>query len=201
MRMVLLRHAESEANANGVLQGHIDSPLTDHGRNQARLLAQKLKKAGDSFDSIFSSDLSRASDTAKIVGEALDINSIELTPLLREMDLGILAGKKRKNLNLEEKILLESAWKDHSNRIPNGESINEFISRLKRFINIIELLDPQPISLLVVTHGGSIYHILKSILNVYPAKSEWFGNCKINEIIGSSGNWKIITFNGEIVEF
>jgi broad specificity phosphatase PhoE len=159
-----------------------------------------LKKAGDSFDSIFSSDLSRASDTAKIIGETLDINSIELTPLLREMDLGVLAGKKRKNLDLREKKLLENTWKDYSNRLPNGESINEFISRLKRFFNLIEFLDPQPISLLVVTHGGSIYHILKSILNIYPAKSEWFGNCKINEIIRSSGNWKIITFNGEIVE-
>lgn len=199
MRMVLVRHGQSEANAIGMLQGWMDSPLTEKGRNQARRLGQVMKNAGDYFDYIYSSDLSRASETAKIIGEILDNPSIKLTHLLREMDLGIFTGKIRNELDSEEEFLLENAWQDYSKRIPNGESINEFISRLKKLLKLIESLNPQPRSLLIVTHGGSLYHILKSILKVFPVTTEWLENCRINEIVKTSTKWRMVTFNGKKV--
>src|SRR3712207_9239829 len=63
--LVLIRHGQSTANATGVWQGQLDFPLSEEGRRQARLTGRAL--AGESFDGIYSSPLSRAFETAEII--------------------------------------------------------------------------------------------------------------------------------------
>lgn len=92
MRIVLTRHGQSEDK--GVLQGHMDSPLTNQGRHQARELVQRMFSSGNGiFNCICSSDLSRSAETAKIIAEILEISNIILTPLLRELDLGVFVRR------------------------------------------------------------------------------------------------------------
>jgi len=62
-----VRHGESESNCDGVLAGHLDYPLTDNGIRQAIDAAKSIKESGVKFDSMLSSPLSRAYDTAKII--------------------------------------------------------------------------------------------------------------------------------------
>ena len=69
--LLLVRHGETDWNADGLLQGHTDRPLSDYGRGQARQLAEDLE--GEGLDAIYSSDLSRARETAEIVGERLGL--------------------------------------------------------------------------------------------------------------------------------
>ena len=77
MRMILVRHGQSEANAKRVLQGHMDSPLSNQGRLQARNLAQRMITLGcTTFDLMYSSDLSRAAETAQIISQTLKIDKI-----------------------------------------------------------------------------------------------------------------------------
>jgi broad specificity phosphatase PhoE len=87
--LLLVRHGETDWNAEGRLQGHTDRPLSDLGRRQARQLAGEL--ASEELDAIYSSDLARARETAEIVGERLGL-PVVLDPDLREKDWGTWEG-------------------------------------------------------------------------------------------------------------
>jgi probable phosphoglycerate mutase len=197
--MVLIRHGQSEANARRILQGHMDSPLTEEGRFQARNIAQRIRIAGCSFDYIYSSDLSRAAETTKIIVKVIKAERILYTPLLREFDLGILVGKFVDKMIPQDQELLDKIWSNPSQRIPNGESLDLFVARLRTFLHLIENTNPPPSSVLVVSHGGVIYNLLKNLIQELPEMDEWFKNCKINEIMRPtrSKTWKLIVLNGK----
>ena len=82
-RLLLVRHGETDWNADGRLQGQTDRPLSDFGRKQARGLADEL--AAEGFEAIYSSDLARARETAEIIGARLGL-PVELDSDLREKD-------------------------------------------------------------------------------------------------------------------
>jgi len=72
--LLLVRHGETDWNAEGRLQGHTDRPLNDYGRRQAKELADRL--AGEGADAIYTSDLVRAKATAEIIGDRLGLTII-----------------------------------------------------------------------------------------------------------------------------
>src|SRR5712691_6348769 len=90
--LLLVRHGETDWNAEHRWQGHADVPLNARGRKQAKALAEELAPQG--VDAIYTSDLSRARDTAAIVGERLGV-PVVLDPDLREIDVGSREGADR----------------------------------------------------------------------------------------------------------
>lgn len=88
----IVRHGESRANLENIVQGHFDSRLTERGAEQARLTAEEL--GGVNFDSIYSSDLSRSLETAEILKSGRDVR-IYTNPLLRERAFGSFEGMDR----------------------------------------------------------------------------------------------------------
>ena len=91
IQITLMRHGRSLADDEMVHEGRYDSPLTDVGRAQVRSRAEEWKRSGVTFDLIFASTLVRASESAQIVGETLDV-PIEHDPDWMELDNGPLAG-------------------------------------------------------------------------------------------------------------
>src|SRR5690606_38709702 len=85
----LIRHGESTGNAEGRLQGQADFPLSERGRRQALALALRLR--GLDFAALYASDLSRALDTACVIGEAVGLPVVS-DPRLREIDIGSWSG-------------------------------------------------------------------------------------------------------------
>ena len=67
LRIYLARHGQDEDNAAGILNGHRDQPLTSTGMKQASTVAEKIRRAGLTFDAIYSSPLQRAYKTAQII--------------------------------------------------------------------------------------------------------------------------------------
>ena len=67
LKIYLARHGQDEDNAAGILNGHRDQPLTTIGTNQASVVAEKIRRAGLTFDAIYSSPLQRAHKTAQII--------------------------------------------------------------------------------------------------------------------------------------
>ena len=139
--LLLVRHGETDWNAERRWQGHADVPLNERGREQARALAERL--AGESIDAIYSSDLSRARDTADIVGARLDV-PVAVDPDLREIDVGAVEG-----LTAEESEAFDG-WQ--------GEPHEAHSQRVLAAINRIAARHPAE-RILVVTHGGSMRRV------------------------------------------
>ena len=139
--LLLVRHGETDWNAEGRLQGHTDRPLSDYGRRQARRLAEELD--GEEVEAIYSSDLARARETAEIVGEQLGL-PIALDPDLREKDWGTWEG-----LNAVERDRVEFV----------GESTEAHQERMLRALRRIAERYPGDGRVLVVTHGGSMRRV------------------------------------------
>jgi broad specificity phosphatase PhoE len=138
--LLLVRHGETDWNAAGRLQGHTDTPLNELGRRQALALADEL--AGDGIEAVYSSDLARASETARIVAERLGL-PVVLDPDLREKDWGTwegLTGAERERVELV------------------GETTEAHRERTLRALRSIAARHPDG-RVLVVTHGGSMRRV------------------------------------------
>jgi probable phosphoglycerate mutase len=160
--LLLVRHAETEWNREGRWQGHADPPLNEAGRAQAHALARSL--AGESVDAIYSSDLRRASETADILGAALDL-PVTTDPDLREIDVGSWSGLTRE----------EVAERFPGRETHDGESRDELEARVVAAVRRIAQRHPDR-HVLIVTHGGSI-RSLQRHLDGEPARV--LANCEV----------------------
>jgi broad specificity phosphatase PhoE len=140
-RLLLVRHGETDWNADGRLQGQTDRPLSEFGRQQARRLADEL--AAEDLEAIYSSDLARARETAEIVGARVGL-PVMLDRGLREKDWGTWEG-----LTAVERARVEFA----------GESTEAHQERILRALQRISERHPGDGSVLVVTHGGSMRRV------------------------------------------
>jgi broad specificity phosphatase PhoE len=144
--LLLVRHGETDWNADGRLQGQTDRPLSDFGRRQARQLADQL--VDEQLEAIYSSDLSRAHETAEIVGARLGLEVV-LDPDLREKDWGTWEG-------------LTAAERDRVEFV--GESTEAHQERILRALRRISERHPGDGRVLVVTHGGSMRRVQTAAL-------------------------------------
>jgi broad specificity phosphatase PhoE len=162
--LLLVRHGETDWNADGRLQGHTDRPLSDYGRRQAQRLAEELE--GEQLEAIYSSDLSRARETAEIVGERLAL-PVELDPDLREKDWGNWEG-----LNAVERDRVEFV----------GESTEAHQERMLGALRRIAERHPGDRRVLVFTHGGSIRRVqaaaMGMALPVVENCGRWLCSCE-----------------------
>jgi len=155
--IVLARHGETDDNREPIrVQGFRDTPLNDNGRAQAARLAERV--AGQGFRSLWSSDLSRARETAEIVGRRIDLTP-SLDARLREANRGRWEGSLFIDIEREDPDGY-AAWRRAGDefRFPGGESLLEQQQRVAAALDEIEQHGELPA--LVVCHGGSIRVIL-----------------------------------------
>ena len=93
LKIYIARHGQNEDNAEGILNGHRDRPLTEIGVSQAKELAQHIKDTPLIFDKVYSSPLLRAYTTGEIVTDTLNIEKPIKLDLLIERDFGSMTGK------------------------------------------------------------------------------------------------------------
>ena len=139
--LLFVRHGETDWNAQRRWQGHADVPLNDRGREQARALAESL--ADERIDVIYTSDLSRARDTAEAVAARLGVDVV-LDADLREIDVGPIEG-----LTADEAAAYEG-W--------HGEPKESHAERVLAAVGRIAERHPEG-RILVVTHGGSMRRV------------------------------------------
>lgn len=160
MRMLLVRHGQSEWNAGRVLQGQADVPLSDLGRAQAATLAPVV--AGLAPDRAVTSDLVRASETAAILGYP----KARPTPALREIDVGVWQGRSIPELVAEDAERY-AGWRAGSHRPDGGEDWSAFVARVAGAIRS-ECASVGRGTLLVVCHGGVIRAALEAFIGLRP---------------------------------
>lgn len=162
-KIIIVRHGETDYNKEHRMQGWIDVPLNKIGRNQARAAAAKLVDI--KINTVYSSDLERAHETARIIAKSIK-KAISTTKALRERDMGIFSGwawdSERdpiKDLLWEEFELARDNEDLHWNK-HNGESLHEMSSRVSMFMDSLHTTHKNQ-TILIVTHGGTINRILE----------------------------------------
>lgn len=191
----IVRHGQTDANVQGVLQGHIDTPLGETGRAQARAAAERLKH--EKFDLFYSSDLSRAFETARIIGEAIRMEPVPLREL-REWRLGELEGRPHAELRVQYPDVIRSFHYDRADDIPvpGGESRDEFFSRITTCIG--RLRDEHPgARILIVSHGGALRAIYRQISGLIGEGRlvPQMTNAGISRFRSHDGFWQMLTWN------
>jgi broad specificity phosphatase PhoE len=159
--VLLARHGQTDDNLEPLrFQGFRDTTLNDTGREQARELASQVAARPDPIKSLWSSDLSRARETAEIVGARIGLEA-RLDPRLREANRGRWEGytfdeiKRSEPEDFAAWMRGGAAW-----RFPGGESLQEQQDRVLAALSDIEAAGELPA--LAVCHGGSIRVVLCS---------------------------------------
>jgi 2,3-bisphosphoglycerate-dependent phosphoglycerate mutase len=167
--LTFLRHGESVGNMENRFQGHADFPLTEKGRLQARLLAERWKAEARTFDRVVSSPLLRARQTAEIVCATLDM-PLEFDPDWMEINNGLLAG-------LDDEQAAQMAPRPdfmtpYTRFGKTGESRWEVYLRAGRAIQ--RILDQPAGTYLVAAHGGVLNMAMYAILGI-PVQADFSG--------------------------
>ncbi len=161
--LYITRHGMTKWNEEGRLQGHGDSALTLQGQKDAKALSKVMKDYP--IDTIYSSPLSRAYDTACLIFPNRKIIKDER---LKEMGFGDYEGRYISEL-IELKDY-DDLWNhpENFNRIHNGESYEEVIMRLQSFLDELRSLKEE--HHIFITIHGMLYVVLMSIIKNIPKK-------------------------------
>jgi broad specificity phosphatase PhoE len=160
----LVRHGQTDWNIAGRYQGQADIPLNEAGIQQANQAATKL--VGKTFSALYSSDLSRAYRTAKIISISVGL-PVRIDQRLREINQGAWEGLNYKQVVARFSPKEELSIEDITNeRAPGGESIYQVAERMKLAADDIAAQHNGD-AVLVVSHGLAIATLI-CLANQYP---------------------------------
>ncbi|MGE5300940.1 MAG: histidine phosphatase family protein [Acidobacteriota bacterium] len=157
MKLFIVRHGETVENAARIVMGQREGQLSARGRQQARDIARRLN--GEHIDCIYTSDLGRAVETAKILSESLG-SDMRIERRLREQHFGGYEGRPFMTLLRHIKKTGEEFI---SLNPPGGEPSEAFRHRVSDFFGEAEKQHRQD-SIVLVTHYGVITVLLASLL-------------------------------------
>lgn len=194
MNFYIVRHGQTAANKGGIIQGHLNVPLSDHGRLQAKLVGEALSKV--KIEAVYSSDLDRAKDTAVEIAKHHNCKLI-LDRRLREVHCGIMQGK-----TMEEcKKLFPEFWearKTNPELVPRpggGESDRDLYERVMRAFFDIQRECPG-MDVAIVTHGGPVRCIVSYVLyGKFDPTLPTVANSSITVISNTDGKWRLVKSN------
>ena len=183
LQVYLVRHGETQWNAERRIQGQSDSPLTAKGEQQAMQVATRAKELGITH-------LGRTRRTAEIIAQACGCDII-FDSRLRELNMGVLEKRHIDSLTEEEEN-----WRRQlvngtvDGRIPEGESMQELSDRVNAALESCRDL-PQGSRPLLVSHGIALGCLVSTILGL-PAWAERrlrLRNCSISRVDYQESLW------------
>jgi glucosyl-3-phosphoglycerate phosphatase len=196
-RVIVLRHGETDHNAARIWQGHLDTPLSERGIEQADAVGPAI--AALSPSRIVSSDLTRARLTAQSVGRACGI-PVELDPRFREIDVGAWQGLTSTQVTDGWPQVQEAlARGEDARRGDHGETVAEVADRVgDALTEHLETLGPGE-CLVVSTHGASGRTAAAWLVGLEHDLA-WrvlgaLGNCHWAELVEGRAGWRIQTWN------
>lgn len=195
MRLILIRHGETDWNAALRYQGHAAVPLNDIGRAQARAAGARLRAAGAA--ALYASDLLRAAETAAILGAAVGLAPQQM-PELREIDVGQWEGLTPEELYRRFPDHMREFERDPARTVRlGGESYAQLQARALAALTTIQRRHAPGETVLAVSHGGTIRALLCHVIGLDLAHFGrlWLDNGSFTELrLGSSG-WRLTRLN------
>ena len=198
-RLVMWRHGETDYNATGRMQGHLDALLTDVGRNQARFAVPALARF--SPDIVVTSDLRRAMDTATTFTDQAGV-PLRVDKRLRETNLGLWQGMTSAEVDDQWPGARQIWQTDPTWTPPGGESRLEVAARAQEVV--ADLDESTEDTAVLCAHGGLITALTGYLLELPItawAKLGGIGNCHWTVLArrASSGlAWRLRVYNAGI---
>jgi probable phosphoglycerate mutase len=162
-RLFIIRHGETLWNEERRAQGIQDIVLSEKGKIQAECFANRLKE--ENIDFIYSSDLSRAYETAKILGNKIN-KPVHVISDIREMNFGKWEGLTIDDIKLKYQDTY-NIWRNtpHIAQIPGAETMLQVQERaMKGVYNIIKKHPNK--NIVLVSHGVAIKTIIFGLLDI-----------------------------------
>jgi len=194
MKLIAVRHGETEWNVQHREIGQLDSRLTARGVQQAKAVGTRL--AGIQFDELYSSDLGRAVQTAEIIGAKCG-KPVRLDAGLRERHMGLFQGLTWEEIR--EKFPKERESYDRFgfyDAVPGGESSLQRMDRSAQVLTAIAERHSEQ-TVVVVTHGGFLTGFLEYVLGIPFGRGKRFkkDNAGFNAFEFVQSNWCLVTWN------
>ena len=196
--VVIIRHGQSQGNAEGRFGGHTDTPLSPRGRRQAQATARAL--ASEKFSAIYSSDLPRAIETASPLAKLVGV-PLETTDALRERSVGVMEGLTFEEAAEQHPEQYQALLRrDFEHVLVGGESYRQTLDRASRQLDeAIELHKGGRIVLFA--HTGTICILILHLMGALDApelKPVWIAtaNCGIARFdLRDDGFVRVVTIN------
>jgi len=181
--LLLIRHGQIKANKLGHWHGSTDSPLTRHGRRQARRTAGHVRASFAPLQAIYSSPLKRCRHTAEAIAAATGLE-VQIHDGLREYGIGDWEGLPFQLLH-ERHRFVELATRDHDFAPPGGETLREVSARIVPAMQEIHRAHAADERVLIVGHGAALAIALGTLLEQDPARwtNYHFSNCSLTELV------------------
>jgi alpha-ribazole phosphatase len=195
MRLLLIRHGETDWNVTLRYQGHANIPLNEQGREQARRVGARLKRY--SASALYTSDIVRAAETAAIIGEMVGLTPRAM-PDLREIDVGQWEGLTPEELYRRFPEHMEAFNRDPARTVRlGGESYAQLQARALAALNAIHAAHPGDELVLAISHGGTIRALLCHIIGLDLAHFGrlWIDNGSITEVRHGAHGWRLVRLN------
>lgn len=162
-KIYLIRHGQSQWNILSKVQGQKDASLTDLGKEQARKLGKRL--IDENIDIIYSSDLSRALETAKIISSIIDKPIIE-SKEIREINFGLWEGLTMEEIQNKYKEEYLTWMKEPEKFILEGaETLEALKNRVMKFVEKI-IIENKDKNIALVSHSASLKVIILNLLGI-----------------------------------
>jgi broad specificity phosphatase PhoE len=198
-RLVFVRHGVTEWNREGRWQGRLDPPLSDRGRREARMVAERLAADPDLRPArILSSTLARAAETAAIIGASVGI-AVEPDPRLVEIGAGEWEGRTHAELAASDGERYR-AWRTTPGYgPPGGEPISEATERVRALL--AEVVTGTTWPTLLVSHGGTLRILGRLLLDLSAERAEAvdIDNASVSSAVRTDGaEWRLERWNDEL---
>lgn len=194
MKIYFIRHGESVANHAKLHSGWSQVPLSAKGEKDAERSGRIL--AGLKFDKVFSSDIKRAMQTCEIALPGVQYQPIDL---LREINVGFLAGRSFEECREEYGEEYAENRKNYEFKKYGGECYDEFLSRTKAFLEMAVASEHECIA--AFCHGGFINNLVDVIVGTRTDRSLFScHNCSVTVLEYKNESWNLLLWNytGEI---
>jgi phosphoserine phosphatase len=167
MKLLLVRHGQTDWNIARRFQGHSNVPLNEFGRKQAAALADRL--SAQHVDAVYSSDLERAIETARMIVRVLSSKpDLYSDSRLREINFGDWEGLSYSEIKERYPSALAERENDiYKNAPPNGETLEQLSARVQSMLDELNVKH-QDQTVLIVAHGGVLQVLLCCVLRLNP---------------------------------
>jgi alpha-ribazole phosphatase len=195
MRLIFIRHGETEWNASLRYQGHMNIPLNERGRSQARAAAARLASYRPA--ALYASDLARAAETAEIIGVQLGFTPAQM-PELREIHVGQWEGLTPEELYRRFPEHMREYDRDPARTVRlGGESYAQLQERALVALNRIRESHNPGETILAVSHGGTIRALLCHVIGLDLAYfgRMWLDNGSFTELRLGTNGWRLLRLN------